>query len=121
MVISFVSHVCNNLQYALKEPEIVDVIWFKRSKRGFMIRPYNDPHFSKFCINPISIATRKYSGKNRLTIDLPVRHDDSAPSIDSLIALTPFSLFYASVDNAIKLTGKGAWLSKADITDAFKG
>lgn len=35
----------------------------------------------------------------------------------------PFSLFYASVDHAIsiiKVAGRGAWLAKADITDAFK-
>ena len=118
-----VSHVCNNLQSALKEPDVVDKLLAKEIEKGFMIGPYDDPPFPKFRINPIGIATRKYSGKKRMIIDLSAPHDDSAPSINSLIPLEPFSLCYATINNAIKcikLTGKGAWLGKADITDAFK-
>lgn len=118
-----VSHVCNNLQSALKEPEVVDTLLAKEIEKGFMIGPYDDPPFQTFRINPIGVATRKYSGKKRMIIDLSAPHDGSAQSINSLIPLELFSLFYASVDNAIKfikLAGKGAWLGKADITDAFK-
>ncbi|XP_034451457.1 LOW QUALITY PROTEIN: uncharacterized protein LOC117767731 [Hippoglossus hippoglossus] len=61
--------------------------------------------------------------EKRLIIDLSAPHNSTIPSINSLIPKEPFSLFYASIDNAIqmiKLAGVGAWLGKADITDAFK-
>lgn len=44
-------------------------------------------------------------------------------SINSLIPSEPFSLYYATIDHAIKFyktAGRGAWLSKANITNAFK-
>lgn len=67
---------------------------------------------------------RKYSGKKRLIIDLSAPHNNEyVPSINSLIPLPNFSLFYASVDNAIqfiKTAGKGTWLGKANIVNAFK-
>lgn len=50
-------------------------------------------------------------------------HSNFTASVNECIPSDPFSLHYASVDNAIqliKLAGQGAWLSKADITDAFK-
>lgn len=74
-------------------------------------------------INPLGIATCKYSGKKCLIIDLSASHKDRAQSINSLIPFAPFSLFYVSVDNAIKFikkAGRGVWLVKADITVAFK-
>ncbi|XP_037622955.1 LOW QUALITY PROTEIN: uncharacterized protein LOC119486715 [Sebastes umbrosus] len=76
-----------------------------------------------FRTNPLGIATRKYSGKKRLISDLSAPRSGPYSSINSLIPPKPFSLHYASVDNAIKLiklAGQGAQLSKADITDAFK-
>ncbi len=108
---------------ALKEPEVVDSLLEKEVKKGFMIGPFDDPPFPDYRINPIGIATRKYSGKKRLIIDLSAPHNDAAQSVNSLIPLAPFSLFYATIDDAIKLikkAGRGAWLSKADISDAFK-
>ena len=88
-----------------------------------MIGPFSKSPFSLFRVSPIGVATRKYSGKKRLIVDLSAPHNGPVPSINELIPLLPFSLFYASVDNAIqmiKTAGRGAWLSKADITDAFK-
>ncbi len=117
------SLVCKNLLSALKEPEVVDSLFEKEVKKGFMIGPFDDPPFPDYRINPIGIATRKYSGKKRLIIDLSAPHNDAAQSVNSLIPLAPFSLFYATIDDAIKLikkAGRGAWLTKADISDAFK-
>lgn len=114
---------CNNLLSAVKEPEIVDFLLEKEVKKGFLIGPFDKSPFSICRINPIGIATRKYSGKKRLIFDLSAPHNDATQSINSLIPLTPFSLFYATVDDAIKIikkAGRGAWLAKADITDAFK-
>ncbi|XP_053301806.1 uncharacterized protein LOC128460587 [Pleuronectes platessa] len=118
-----VTHVCKNLQSACKEPEVVDELLSKEVKKGYMIGPLSKLHFPIFRVSPIGIATRKYSNKKRLIIDLSAPHNCTIPSINSLIPKEPFSLFYASVDNAaqmIKLAGVGAWLGKADITDAFK-
>ncbi|XP_016519228.1 uncharacterized protein LOC103155683, partial [Poecilia formosa] len=45
------------------------------------------------------------------------------PSINSIIPFPDFSMQYATIDHAIKLirlAGHGTWLSKADITSAFK-
>ncbi len=117
------THVCKNLQSAFKEPEVVDELLEKEIKKGFMIGPFSKSPFSLFRVSPIGVATRKYSGKKRLIIDLSAPHNGPVPSINSLIPLAPFSLFYATIDNAIqmiKAAGQGAWLGKADITDAFK-
>ncbi|XP_046873720.1 LOW QUALITY PROTEIN: uncharacterized protein LOC124466092 [Hypomesus transpacificus] len=72
-------------------------------------------------VSPIGVATRKYSGKKRLIIDLSAPHGCVVPSINSLIPHEPFSLCYASVDNAIHMIKiAGGWLGKADVVDAFK-
>ncbi len=62
------SLVCKNLLSALKEPEVVDSLLEKEVKKGFMIGPFDDPPFPDYRIYPIGIATRKYSGKKRLTL-----------------------------------------------------
>ena len=115
--------VCKNLQSAFKEPEIVSQLIEKELKKGYVIGPFKNPPFNLFRTSPVGIATRKYSGKKRLIFDLSAPRSGPVQSVNSLIPPEPFSLQYATVDNAIKLiklAGQGAWLSKADITDAFK-
>ncbi|XP_035997645.1 uncharacterized protein LOC118564320 [Fundulus heteroclitus] len=88
-----------------------------------MMGPFKTSPFALFRVSPLGVATRKYSGKKRLILDLSAPHSGHHSSINSLIPLSHFSLHYASVDHAIsliKLTGQGAWLAKADISDAFK-
>ena len=88
-----------------------------------MIGPFSSPPFPTFRISPIGVATRKYSGKKRLIIDLSSPHGTSVPSVNSLNPSQDYSLQYSTVDHAIsliRLAGHGAWLSKADITSAFK-
>ena len=88
-----------------------------------MIGPFTSPPFPTPRISPVGIATRKYSGKKRLIIDLSSPHGSSIPSINSLIPSSDFSLQYSTVTHAISLirqAGRGAWLAKADITSAFK-
>ena len=46
------THVCSNLQSALKELEIVEKLLAKEVKKGYMIGPYDNPPFSTFCISP---------------------------------------------------------------------
>lgn len=57
------SFTCCNLQSALKEPEVVDSLLAKEIIKGFMISPFQKSPFPITRINPIGIATRKYSGK----------------------------------------------------------
>ncbi|XP_049340789.1 uncharacterized protein LOC125804934 [Astyanax mexicanus] len=114
---------CPNLLSALAEPDVVSSLLQQELSSGFIIGPFSTPPFSVFRINPLGIATRKYSGKKRIIIDLSAPHGSSDPSINSLIPSSEFSLRYATVDcaiEAIKLAGRGAWLSKADIISAFK-
>ncbi|XP_078026549.1 uncharacterized protein LOC117258356 [Epinephelus lanceolatus] len=117
------SHICHNLQSALAEPHTVDTLLAKEVKEGFMIGPFDSPPFPIFHISPIGVATRKYSGKKRLIIDLSSSHSSHIPSINSVIPCPDFSMQYTNIDHAItliRLAGRGAWLSKADITSTFK-
>lgn len=112
------SFVCNNLQSALAEPDIVDSLLKKENDSKFMIGPFTSPPFAIYHINPIGIATRK----KRIIIDLSAPLDCPVPSINSLIPLPEFSLHYHDVDQAIhliKTASRGAWLAKIDITSAF--
>ncbi|MGL5501434.1 MAG: hypothetical protein ACRDCK_09865, partial [Plesiomonas shigelloides] len=117
------SFVAKNLQSASSEPEIVRTLLEKEVNKGYVIGPFASPPFSPFRINSIGVATRKYSGKKRLIFDMSSPHSNYIASVNECIPLAPFSLHYATVDNAIhliKLAGQGALLAKADITDAFK-
>ncbi|XP_062404751.1 uncharacterized protein LOC134095317 [Sardina pilchardus] len=103
--------------------EAVDQLLAKEIQSGFMIGPFSEPPFSNFRINPIGVATRKYSGKKRLIVDLSAPHNSQVPSINSLVPFEDYSLCYQTVDDAIrliKLAGPNCWLFKADITAAFK-
>ncbi|XP_067300888.1 uncharacterized protein [Pseudorasbora parva] len=117
------SLICKNLQSANAEPEAVDTLIAKELESGFMIGPFDSPPFKLFRISPIGVATRKFSGKKRMIIDLSAPHNNTQPSINSLIPLEEFSLCYHNIDQAIHLiknAGYGAWLAKVDITSAFK-
>ncbi len=117
------NHICNNLQSAHAEPDVVNDLIGKEVKSGFMIGPFNEPPFKVFRVSPIGIATGKFSGKKRLIIDLSSPHNSTVPSINSLIPLDEFSLRYHDIEQAvelIKIAGRGAWLAKVDITSAFK-
>ncbi|RXN20392.1 poly [Labeo rohita] len=115
--------ICNNLQSALAEPDVVNDLIKKEVNSGFMIGPFDNPPFEVFRISPVGVATRKFSGKKRLIIDLSSPHNSPVPSINSLIPLDEFSLRYHDIDQAVELiktAGRGAWLAKVDITSAFK-
>lgn len=71
----------------------------------------------------MGLVKGKFSNKLRLLYDLSAPHCSQVPCLNSLIPSEEFFLKYASVDQAIQSiigAGEGAWLSKADIADAFK-
>lgn len=115
--------VAKNLQSALNEPDVVSSLLAREVNKGYVVGPFSSPPFPVFRVNSLGVATRKYSGKKRLIFDMSSPHSPHVASINECIPLSPFSLYYASVDHAIqliKVAGHGAWLAKADITDAFK-
>ncbi|XP_016535343.1 proline-rich protein 36-like [Poecilia formosa] len=117
------SLVIPNLQSALNDPNAVSQLLQKEVSKGYVIGPCASPPFSHFRVHPLGVAVRKYSGKKRLILDLSAPHSGPHLSINSLIPKPPFSLHYATIDHVvalIKTAGPGAWLAKADITDAFK-
>ncbi|XP_062383578.1 uncharacterized protein LOC134071030 [Sardina pilchardus] len=117
------SYTARNLQSALTEPSIVSELLSKELNKGYVLGPFSAPPFHPFRVNSLGVATRKYSGKKRLIFDMSSPHSETWSSVNEMIPLEPFSLHYASVDNAIhliKIAGQGALLAKADITDAFK-
>ncbi len=84
-----------------------------------MLGPFKEPPFSPFRISPIGNTL----GKKRLIIYPSSPHGTPIPSINSINPAPDFSMKYASIDQAITLihkAGHGAWLSKGDITSAFK-
>eukprot|EP00064_Thunnus_orientalis_P024128 superscaffoldBa00009934_g24404 len=68
------THICNNLQSALSEPTTIDRLLQKEVDDAFMICPFSSPPFPSFRVSPIGVATRKYSRKKRLIIDLSSPH-----------------------------------------------
>ncbi|XP_063055926.1 uncharacterized protein LOC134449746 [Engraulis encrasicolus] len=117
------SFIARNLQSAVSDPDAVSTLLQKELNKGYVIGPFKSPPFSVYRVNAIGVATRRYSGKKRLIFDMSSPHSDLVASVNEAIPLAPFSLYYASIDNAIhmiKTAGHGAWLAKADITDAFK-
>lgn len=88
----------------------------KEVDKGYVIGPFQSSPFPVFRTCPIGVATRKYSGKKRLIFNISTPCSGPFSTVNSLIPLEPYSLHYATVDNAIKLiklAGQGAWLSQA--------
>ncbi|XP_044151324.1 oxygen-regulated protein 1 [Bufo gargarizans] len=114
---------CDNLQSAARDPEAVTQLIQTELDRGYLIGPFNQPPFACWRVNPVGIVTGKFNNKKRLIYDLSAPHSLQIPSLNSLIPSEEFSMRYASIDEAIQVIiklGKGTFLSKADITDAFK-
>ena len=97
---------CNNLMSIRRQPEIVSNLLREECKKGYAYGPYGpfrDAPFDCYRISPIGVATRKYSGKKRLIIDLSAPHDDSThSSINDLIDKEQCSLTDVKLDDAIK-------------------
>lgn len=117
-------YVCKNLLSAIKQPDITSQLIASELANGYLIGPFDAIPYSQYRISPVGIAEGKYSGKKRLIVDLSAPHENLLhPSLNDLIDKDEFSLTYTTIDNAIKVIktlGRGAWLNKVDIRDAFK-
>ena len=93
-------------------------------QKGYLYGPFDQLPFENYRVSPLGLAIGKYSGKKRLIVDLSSPHDDPLhASINELIDKEACSMTYVRLDDAIKAicqVGKGALMSKMDISDAFK-
>jgi hypothetical protein len=115
--------VCKNNLSARRNPEETHKLIQKELNNGYLIGPFQEPPFDHFRINPLSLAEKKYSAKKRLVVDMSAPHNGDTASINSLISKEDFKLSYVKIDEAIKIiqtVGRGAWLCKTDLVDAFK-
>ncbi|XP_073462542.1 uncharacterized protein [Aquarana catesbeiana] len=117
------THECKNLLSAATDEETITTLLQTELDRGYIIGPFTQSPFSVWRVSPIGLVKGKFSNKLRLVYDLSAPHCSHIPSLNTLIPSEEFSLRYSTVDSAIQsiiLAGAGAWLSKADISDAFK-
>ncbi len=59
-----VTHVCKNLQSALKEPEIVDELLSKGATKGYMVGPFSESPFSIYRVSPRMLQPGNIHSKN---------------------------------------------------------
>ena len=115
---------CKNLQSAKRYPVTTSELIETELNKGYIIGPFDTIPFSHYRISPVGITVGKYSGKKRLIVDMSAPHDkEQHPSLNELINKEDFSLSYVTIDKAIKIIktlGKGAWMCKVDMMDAFK-
>ena len=115
---------CKNLLSARQNPEIIDNLLDQECEKGYLYGPFNHPPFKSYRVSPIGLVVGKYSGKQRLIVDLSSPHDNAQHmSVNDLIDKEACSLTYVRIDDAIKAIcqhGRGALMCKVDIADAFK-
>ena len=115
---------CKNLRSTIANKDVVSDLIKTEVDKGYLNGPFKVIPYDSYRINPIGVVEGKYNKKKRLIVDLSAPHDDvNNPSLNELIDKEEYSLQYVSIDDAIRIIktlGKGAWLIKTDITDAFK-
>lgn len=116
--------VCKNNLSARRHPDETREFIQRELDKGYLIGPFKESLFEHFRINPLSVSERKYSSKKRLVVDMSAPHNEGDIfSINSLISKEDYKLSYVKIDEAIKIIqilGRGAWLCKTDLVDAFK-
>lgn len=92
------------------------------NQKRSQVRFYDRPFSKSFSAAPSQWLQDIFSSKKCLIIDLSP-HSASVPSINSFIPLDKIFLKYLDIDQAvelIKIVGRETWLTKIDITSAFK-
>lgn len=115
---------CQNLLSARNNSSFVTDALEREVDSGHIMGPFPSPPFAEYRVSPIGVAEHKFSKKKRLILDLSSPHDcDNTPSINDCISSTDYSMKFVTIDDAISLIqslGKGAWLTKFDIKNAFR-
>lgn len=99
----------------------MDVKLEKELRAGRLAGPFKSPPFSPFIISPaLGVVPKKTPGDFRLIQHLSFR---AGSSINDGIPENFSSVSYATISDAIcqiKLAGRGSFLSKTDIKNAFR-
>ena len=109
-----------NLVSARQHPEIVAEKIEKEVKLGRIAGPFVKPPFSKFTISPIGLQPKRNPGEFRLIHHLSY---PKGSSVNDAIPRDLATVNYASIDdsiNAIMTLGKGCFMAKTDIKNAFR-
>lgn len=112
-----------NLLSTATDMEVVDFLLQAKPEKDFNIGPFSTSPFHNWRVNHLGLVKGMFSNKLHLIYNLSAHHSSHMPSLNSLISSEEFSHKYASVDQAIQhiiSMDEGAWLSKANISDAFK-
>lgn len=115
-----VSCTANNLASAVKNPSAADKKIQKEISLGRLAGPFVSPPFSPFCISPLGLVPKKAVGEFRLIHHLSFPHGSS---INDGIAEEFSRVCYATIADAIshiKALGRGCFLAKTDIKNAFR-
>ena len=114
---------CRNNFSVRSQPRVVNELIAMECENGFLYSQFETPPFDVYRVSPIGVAEGKYSKKKRLILDLSAPHQsDKHVSINDLIDKDTCSMSYVKIDDAIDIIlkyGKGAWLCKLDISNAF--
>ena len=111
---------CKNLVSAFDLPHIVDKKIRKEVLKGRIAGPFQQPPFPDFHISPLGVVPKKDPGTYRLI------HHLSHPkgvSVNDHIPDEVVKVRYQTIDTAIhliKTAGKGAFLAKTDVSEAFR-
>ena len=115
---------CQNLLSARKDSSFVTDTLKQEVESGHIVGPFTSPPFEEYRVSPIGVAEHKFSKKKRLILDLSSPHDSNdTPSINDCISSSEYSMKFVKIDDAIRIIqflGKGAWLTKFDIKNAFR-
>ena len=82
--------------------------------------PFESPPFTEFCVSPLGVVPKKVPGEFRMIHHLSF---PSGSSVNDGILSANTSVQYATIADAISLIkqcGKGCFLAKTDIKDAFR-
>ena len=111
---------CNNLKSARENSSIVDAKLQKEIGAGRIAGPFIKPPFPNFQISPLGAVPKRVPGEMRLIHHLSY---PTGQSVNDGIPRDICSVQYAGIGDAIsgiKRLGRGAFLAKSDIRNAFR-
>lgn len=68
-----------------------------------MYGPFDTLPFKQYRVSHLGVSIGRYSGKERLILDLSAPHDDSFASINETIDKESCSMSYVKVDDATRI------------------
>ena len=109
-----------NLKSALDQPAVVDKKLEKELELKRIAGPFPHPPFPSFRTSPLGLVAKKEPGKFRLIHHLSY---PEGASINDGIPAEKSHVTYQSIDDAVahmRELGRGCYLAKTDIADAFR-